>query len=663
MRSDKMSTKRTKPFGAWKSPISASYIATAGLRFSQIEIINGDIYWNELRPAEDGRCVVCKCPRDGIPHDLIAPPFNARTRVHEYGGGAYLLARETLYFSNFADQRLYRLTPGTAPRPITPEAAMRYADCVLDAPRNRIICIREDHSHTNREPVNAIVAINPDDMQPGRVLIAGNDFYAAPRVSPDGAHLAWLTWNHPDMPWDAAELWLAPLRADGSFGPARHVAGGPGESICQPRWSPDGILYFVSDRTNWWNLYRLRRGKIEPVTQMEAEFAVPEWVFRTSNYAFADRKTILCAYTSHGLWRLARIDAESCRLQDIPTPFNTIASLSAEKDFAAFIAGAAEEPPAVVRMHIPSGNMQILRRSGPADIDPAYISKPEAIEFPTENGLTAHGLFYVPQNPLFTGPPGERPPLLVMVHGGPTSTASAALRLAIQYYTSRGIAVLDVNYGGSTGYGRAYRERLYGRWGIVDVDDCVNGARFLAAQGRADQRRLAITGGSAGGYTTLAALTFRNAFAAGASHYGVSDCEALARDTHKFESHYLDKLIGPYPERRDLYRRRSPIHHAEELSCPVIFFQGLQDKIVPPDQAEKMVAALREKGIPVAYVAFDGEQHGFRKAENIRRALENELYFFSRIFRFRPADPLEPMQIENLPDSLNTPLSQAPPIN
>ncbi|HIC94777.1 MAG TPA: S9 family peptidase, partial [Anaerolineae bacterium] len=465
-----------------------------------------------------------------------------------------------------------------------------------------------------------------------------------------GTRLAWLTWNHPNMPWDGTELWVAKLRADGSLGRAGRVAGGPRESIFQPEWSPDGILHFVSDRTGWWNLYRWRDGRVEPLTEMEAEFGRPQWVFGMSTYAFESAGRIICAYTRQGTWHLASLDTATRRLEPIETPYTEIAYVRAAPGRAVFLAGSPTEPASIVQLDLATGRIEVLRRSSETAIDPGYLSSPQAIEFPTEGGLTAYAFFYPPRNRDYVAPPDERPPLLVMSHGGPTSAASTTLNLEIQYWTSRGIAVLDVNYGGSTGYGRAYRERLEGRWGIVDVDDCVNGARYLVERGLVDGQRLAIRGGSAGGYTTLCALTFRDVFKAGASYFGVSDLEALTKETHKFESHYLDRLVGPYPERRDLYRDRSPIHFAHRLSCPVIFFQGLEDKVVPPSQAELMVQALRAKGLPVAYVTFEGEQHGLRRAESIKRALDAELYFYARIFGFEPADPVEPVPIENLDD-------------
>jgi len=642
-----MNSSQPQPYGTWTSPITAGEIASGTIGLSELHLDGGDIYWLEMRPTEGGRYVVVRCKADGSTEDCLPQGFNARTRVHEYGGGSYLIAEGTLYFTHFADQRLYRIRPGGEPEPLTPAHALRFADLVWDTRRRRIICVREDHT-AGGEPQNTIVSVDADRGGAGEVLVAGRDFYAAPRLGPDGTSLAWIEWSHPHMPWDAAELRVASVHGDGRLGEAAHVAGSHRESAIQPRWSPDGVLHFVSDRTDWWNLYRFKGGRVETLTDLQAEFATPPWVFGMQQYAFASSDRILCAFTRRGTWCLASLDVEKRQLTPLQLPYTDISSLQCDGHRAVFLAGSPTEPLSVIRMDLESGRREVLRRSMTLAIDPEYVSRPEPIEFPTAGQRVAHALFYPPRNPACVAADGERPPLVVMIHGGPTSATTTALRLNIQFYTSRGIAVLDVNYGGSTGYGRAYRERLYGQWGVVDVDDCSAGATYLARQGRVDGARLAIRGGSAGGYTTLACLAFRNLFAAGASHYGVSDLALLAQDTHKFESRYLDTLIGPYPERRDLYVARSPLHHLEGLNRPVIFFQGLDDKVVPPNQAVLMYEALRGRGIPTAYVPFEGEQHGFRKAENIRRALEGELYFFARVFGFTPADPISPVPIANL---------------
>jgi dipeptidyl aminopeptidase/acylaminoacyl peptidase len=641
-----VSERRVVPYGSWGSPISSDLIVRGVVGLSQVVTDNGAVYWMERRPGEDGRSVVVRRTVDGGMEDVTPWPFNARTRVHEYGGGDFAVHDDTVYFSNFADQRIYRCPPGGEPEPLTPETGRRFADMVVDPTRNRLIAVREDH--TERDPVNEIVGVDLEDGAE-TMLATGNDFYSSPRLSPDGSRLAWLTWNHPNMPWDGTELVVCDVDADGRLGNVGRVAGGPDESIFQPEWSPDGTLHFASDRTGWWNLYRLSAGNVEPLCEKEAEFGAPQWMFGMSTYAFLSSGRIVCSYTNRGGSHLALLDTENRHLEPIETPYSSIAFL--RNDLATgnvvFRGGSPMGPACIVSLDTSTGEYEVLRRSDEIEIDSGHLSVPEPIEFPTENDRTAYAFFYPPNNRDYAAPEGERPPLLVMSHGGPTSATSTALDLEIQYWTSRGIAVLDVNYGGSTGYGREYRRRLDGAWGVVDVEDCANGAIYLAGRGLVDGDRLIITGGSAGGYTTLCALAFTDTFAAGASHFGVSDLEELAKETHKFESRYLERLIGPYPERADLYRERSPINHAQKLSCPVIFFQGLEDEVVPKEQAETMFAALREKGLPVAYVPFEGEQHGFRRAENIRRALDGELYFYSRIFGFELADPVEPVQIEN----------------
>jgi dipeptidyl aminopeptidase/acylaminoacyl peptidase len=636
------------PFGAWKSPITSDLIVAGTIGLGGVTCDGEDIYWLEGRPTEGGRNVLVKRSADGSVMDITPPAFNVRTRVHEYGGGAFLVAQGTVYFANFADQRLYQQVGNAVPQPLTEVSQRRYAGAVLDASRNRLICVCEDPTLSEQEPVNSLVSV---DLETGevKVLVAGSDFYAAPCLSPDGSQLAWLTWNHPNMPWDGTQLWIANLDHAGSLEGMTCIAGGEQESICEPKWSPDGSLYFASDRTGWWNLYRYNcQGSIEALCPMEAEFGYPHWVFGESIYGFVSDSQLICTYTQQGRWYLARLDTLTQQLQPIATPYTTIAYLQVCNRRAVFIGGSPTEPTAAVQLDLATGAIAVLKRSSEIAIDPGYLSVPEAIAFPSENGLSAYAWYYPPHNQDYTAPAGELPPLLVKSHGGPTAAASSTFNLRIQYWTSRGFAYLDVNYGGSTGYGRAYRQRLDRQWGIVDVDDCINGAKYLVSQGKVDGERLAISGGSAGGYTTLAALTFGQTFKAGASYYGVSDLEALARDTHKFESRYLDRLIGKYPDEKAIYEARSPIHFTDQLACPVIFFQGLEDRVVPPNQAEKMVVALQSKGLPVAYVTFAEEQHGFRRAENIKRALDGEFYFYSRVFGFEPADELTPIEILNL---------------
>jgi dipeptidyl aminopeptidase/acylaminoacyl peptidase len=644
-----MPRAKTAPYGSWKSPITSDLIVEKTVRLHQIVLDGSDIYWNESRPSEAGRYVVVRWTEGGQAEDITPPPFSARSTVHEYGGGAFTVANGTVYFSNFTDQRVYCQEPGIEPRPITSDGALRYADYVLDRRRNRLICVREDHTDPEREAVNTLTSIPLEDGET-RVLMLGSDFFASPRLNPDGTQLAWLTWNHPNMPWDETELWIGAVGLDGKLGPAQRVAGGNGESIFQPEWSPDGVLHFVSDRSGWWNLYRWRGGQIEPLCEMEAEFGIPQWAFGMSTYCFESADRIICTYSQGGIWHLARLDTSRPvpKLEIVETPYTVIDQPLVASGQVIFMAGSATEPTSIVKLDLTTTETQVLHRTSEARVNSAYLSQPQTIAFPTENGQMAHAFFYPPCNPDYRAPEGEKPPLLVISHGGPTSATQATLNMTTQFWTSRGLAVLDVNYGGSTGYGRAYRERLNGQWGIVDVDDCVNGARYLVERGEADGNRLAIRGGSAGGYTTLCALTFRDVFKTGASYYGVSDAEVLAKETHKFESRYLDGLIGPYPECRSLYLERSPIHFTDQLSCPLILFQGLEDKIVLPNQAEMMFEAVRAKGLPVAYVPFEGEQHGFRQAKTIKRALEAELYFYSKIFGFDLTDAIEPVTIHNI---------------
>lgn len=642
-----------KPYGSWRSPVTSDLIVSGTVGLGELAFDGEDIYWIESRPSEGGRNVIVRRTADGRTTDVTPPPFNARTRVHEYGGGAYTVSEGAIYFSNFADQHLYRQTIDSKPEPLTTDAEMYYADGVIDHGRNRIIAVREDHTTGSRDATNTLVAISLESGA-SEVIVSGNDFYSTPRISPDGGRLCWLTWSHPRMPWEGTELWVARLNEDGSLAGQELVAGGESESVFQPEWSPEGVLYFISDRTGWWNLYRWDEGRAEALTEMRAEFGAPQWAFRMSTYAFESSSRIICAFNEGGSWQLASLDTKSRALEPVVTPYTEISNVRARAGQVIFCGGSPTEPLAIVHLDLATGGLDVLRRSTEIRIDEDYLSIPQPVEFPTENNLTAHGFFYAPKNRDYAAPDDERPPLLVMSHGGPTSAATMTLKLSIQYWTSRGVAVLDVNYGGSTGYGRAYRERLNGQWGVVDVDDCVNGARYLVERGLADGDRLIIRGGSAGGYTTLAALTFRDEFKAGASYYGISDLEALEQDCHKFESRYNTNLIGPYPERQDLYKERSPIHFTDRLSCPIILFQGLEDKVVPPNQSEMMYDALKAKGIPVAYVPFEGEQHGFRKAENIKRSLDGELYFYSKVFGFEAdvePDPSVAERFENFPPS------------
>ena len=646
---------RVAPFGSWKSTLSAEAVAAGDIRLSQLQVSQGHFYWAETRPQERGRVTIVRMSPGASPREAVPPDFNCRTRVHEYGGGAYLAHGRRLYCSNFTDQRLYRIDPNQAPEPITPEppvpAGLRYADGRLTPDGRLIVCVREDHTRGG-EPVNELVAVSEQGPQEPIVLAGGHDFYASPRLSPDGRRLAWLCWDHPQMPWEGSELWLADFSSDGRLSGEHRVAGGNTVSIFQPEWSPDGRLHFVSDETGWWNLYRQEPGPAQPLAPSEAEFGEPQWGFGLSRYVFMPDGRLACIVTRGARDELVLIDPGQPAMQSLDTGYTVFSPASLRFDPASgrlvLIASDHQRAPAVVAVDPNRGQSQVIHSPHGRGLELNLLSEPRAIEFPTEGGLTAHALFYPPRNAGFRGPPGELPPCIVISHGGPTSRATTQADPEIQFWTSRGLALVDVNYGGSSGFGRNYRERLNGQWGVVDVQDCIRATRFLAFDGQVDGRRLIIRGGSAGGYTTLCAVVFHAGFAAAASYYGVADIEMLARDTHKFESRYLDGLIGPYPASAALYHERSPLHFADRISCPVILFQGLQDPVVPPSQAEAFVAALRAKGLPHAYLTFEGEAHGFRDASNNRRSLEAELYFYSRIFGFELAGRIEPIEISGL---------------
>lgn len=645
-----MPERKISPYGSWKSPITAELFASSYIGVQAPKVDGENIYWKESRPKEAGRNVIVRQDRDGERIEVTPKEFDVRTTVHEYGGGDYLVHKGTVYFSNFKDQRIYRTEgAGSSPEPITPDGVdVRFADGIVDPQRNRLILVREDHTVQAPQAVNTIVSIGLEQGEAGQVLVFGNDFYSTPRLSPHNSRLAWLTWNHPNMPWDGTELWVGDLDADGTITSRQRVAGGIEESIFQPEWSPDGTLYFVSDRTGWWNLYRWADPKIEPVYSKSAEFGEPQWVFDERTYAFDSANRIVCTYIENGISHVGLLDPEKGNLTEVETPYTNVYNVTGGSGFALLLAGSPSLPLSLVKLDLKTLRTEVVRRAREETIDPGYVSNPETIEFPTEQGNSAHAFFYPPTNKDYNAPQTERPPLLVMSHGGPTGSTGTTLRYGIQYWTSHGIAVVDVDYGGSTGYGRDYRLRLNGNWGVVDVNDCLNAARYLVRRGDVDGNRLAITGGSAGGYTTLCAVTFHKLFQAGASYYGVSDLEALAKDTHKFESRYCDRLVGPYPSRADLYRERSAINYTDNVSSPMILFQGLEDKVVPPSQSEKFYEAVRKKGLPAAYLSFEGEQHGFRKSENLKRSIEAELYFYSRIFGFEPEEHIESVKIENL---------------
>ncbi|HEU4919212.1 MAG TPA: S9 family peptidase [Candidatus Limnocylindrales bacterium] len=654
-----MTNTRVAPYGAWSSPFPISLLTEGVVALTEVSAAGGVRWWLEGRPDESGRQVLVRRDADGTETRLTPEGFNVRSRVHEYGGGACLVADggDLVVVSDFATGRLHRVTMPGELLPLTPpNRQWRFADVVHDPTRNRLIGVREDHEPDtlarHGEAENSIVAIDLGDGSV-TVLVEGADFFAAPRLAPDGNRLAWLEWRHPNLPWDGTELRLADLAGDGSVAAARTIAGSPTDWISQPRWSPEGVLHFAAEPTGWMNLYRLAGDEIEPVAAMEAEVVYPDWQFGYSTYGFLPDGSIVVVARSGGRDRLCRIRAGI--VEEIAVPFTEMSNVAVDGDRVVLRAASPTASPAIVELDPSSGIRTVLRRSMTAEFDPADIAVPQPVEFPTSGDRTAFGLYYAPTNRSFRGPDGALPPLIVTSHGGPTAAANSAFTVLAQLFTSRGFAALDVDYGGSTGYGRDYRKRLEGQWGVVDLDDCVAGARWLVEQGLVDRDRVAIRGGSASGYTTLCAVTFSDAFKAGTSYFGIGDLETFASQTHKFESRYLDRLVGPYPERKDLYRERSPLNFTDRISCPVLVLQGAEDRIVAPAQAEQIVDTLWEKRLPHAYLLFPGEDHGFRAAENIIRSFEAELSFYGQVFGFTPADPIEPIEVQFLAEAGSRP--------
>jgi len=627
-------TRKIASFGSWKSPITAS-MASRTLEFSEVNVDKETIYWSEMRPENLGRRTVVAYRQDERKvEDVTSNEFDVGTRVHEYGGGSYTVVDGELFFSNFNDLKIYRLKDYSEPKPITSnKPRFRYGDLAVSRRLNRLFCVREEHRPRQRRVVNSIVAISLDKPDQGTVIASGNDFYLSPKLSPDESKLAWVTWNFPNMPWDETELWTAEVSDDGSLGRRVKISSGA-ESILQPEWAADGALYFVSDRTGWWNIFRFHGGRIECMHHMNAEFGEPQWRLGLSTYALGAHH-LICSYIRDGIYKLAIIDMKSKKLSTLKNPFTEISCLRACGDNVAFRASSPSTPTSIVRLNLATLEWSTLRKSNTVPLESSYLSLPEQIEFPTQRGRTGYAFYYAPRNKDFHPPRGEKPPLIVKVHGGPTHATTASFDLQTQFFTSRGFAVLDVNYGGSTGYGRKYRERLNHMWGVVDVKDCLNGAKFICGRGRADRKRLLIRGGSAGGFTTLASLAFTKSYRAGACYYGISDLRTWARDTHKFESHYLNKMIGPYPAERELYLKRSPARFTRRISVPLIIFQGLDDKVVPPSQSRIVVDGLRKRKLAVRYVEFRGEGHGFHIAEHIESALRSEITLYAETLGLR----------------------------
>jgi dipeptidyl aminopeptidase/acylaminoacyl peptidase len=638
------SQNRTHPYGLWPSPLDGEQVARQATAYDAVHATAEAVYWLETRPSEAGRAVVVRWTDDAGAADAVPAGFDVGSRVHEYGGGAYLPAGRMLFACYQGDQRLYRIGEQRDPVPITPEpptpASLRYADLRLVSSGESLVCVRERHQ--GEDVVNELVALPVDGSADPWVVASGHDFYAAPRPSPDGRRLAWLSWDRPCMPWDGADLWVADLGPDGQLGPASHIAGGPQESVVQPEWSAGGVLHFVSDRSGWWNLYRERQGQVESLLAMAAEFADAPWELDYSSYAFIADGRIACRYRHGGRDLLGLLDPDTGRLTDLPIPYTSLKPyLRAVGHRLAFIGASPTASSTVATLQVPMGHLDVLA-GAEVSLDPAWVSVPQPIEFPTRDGQTAHALYYPPSNPEVTGPADARPPLLVQAHPGPTADAKARLDLRSQFFTSRGFAVVDVNYAGSTGYGRAYRERLTGQWGVLDVADSMDAARFLVEAGEVDERRLVISGESAGGFTALCALASEELFAVGTSRFGIADLETFRQQAPKFQAHELDRLVGPYPEAAATYRARSPLHTVDRIARPVLLVHGLEDTVVPPSQAQVMAEALERRGVRHVLLAFPGEGHGFRRPESIRRALEAELSFYVEALGLAPGKPGAP---------------------
>ena len=621
------------PYGHWPSPISAEMLTQQSAKLSEPQALDGNIFWLESRPAEKGRSALVHLSTNGERKDLLPEPHSIRTRAHEYGGSSYLVTGERIFYVLDADQRIYYIDRKTSiNKPLSPSGNFRCADFCWDNARNSLVCIREDHTSADHDKkiVERSEIISIDLSGSIKVLISGADFYSNPRISPDGNKLSYLCWNHPQMPWDGTECYCADLDLVGEITNTRLIAGGKTESIFQPQWSPTGELFFVSDRNNWWNIYRHTENGVEIICDMPAEFATPQWVFGMSTYGFLSTSEIFCCFSQLGQWNLALIDLKSKSINKIKNDFKDISGIHCNNNEVYFLAAGETHSTSLFKFN--RHDIKLISQTNKITLSTDDISAPQAIQFATTDNEAVYGFYYPPKNSRVSAPQNTLPPLIVMCHGGPTGATETSLNIKIQFWTSRGFAVLDVNYRGSTGYGRAYRDRLKNNWGITDVIDVCSGAQYLSERGLVDREKFAIRGSSAGGYTVLAALTFGDTFKAGASLYGIGDLEALAKDTHKFEARYLDSLVGEYPKEKSIYHARSPIHHIDRLNCPVIFLQGLKDKVVPPSQAEAMIAALTEKGIKTEYVAFAEEGHGFRQAESIKTAIESELAFYLEVF-------------------------------
>lgn len=656
-----LSTKVSAACGSWKSPISSDLIVSNMVRLGKVCLDQDEVFWLETRPEEDGRDMVSSCLRNGTITDLTPRQYNVRTRVHEFGGGSYTAIDGKVFFSNLQDQRIYKQSRNedgsySSPVPLTPEPQetgrhQRFADITYDPKRKRVLAVQEDHRLTDKDPPASIVAI--DENGAISTLVDGDDFYICPKLSTDGKRLAWISWNHPGMPWYGSQLWLAELSEDGTVTEKKQIAGGPDESILQPEWSPNGILYFVSDKTGWWNIYRQNSdSSLEQVMKADVECGVPHLYFGHSTYGFACENRIICSFAEKGIWQLAELDTISGKLMKIPSKYNEITFLKVNEKRAVFRGGAPDEPISIIEYDLLNKTFSTIKPSFelPEPVTKAVqasLSIPETIEFASLNGRTSHAFFYPPNNEHFMPRDGELPPLLVKIHGGPHNQAFNTLDLTTQYFTSRGFAVVDVNYGGSSGFGRKYRQSLRDNWGVVDNEDGAKAAQYLAERGDVDPKRMIISGMSAGGYATMCSVAFHKVFSAGSAHFGISDMEAMAELFHKFQSRFLSTMIGKFPQERETYRKRSAINHVEQIKCPLIIFHGALDSIVPISQSERLVEKLDSAGKVFAYLSFEDEPHVFRKAHNVKKTMEAELSFFAQVFGFETADALPIVDIKH----------------
>lgn len=643
--------KQSSPYGSWKSDLTAAVLANKGRRYGHMSLDNGALYWLEVRASEQGRGVILKSTADTLCEEVLPRNVSVRSKVHEYGGGDFIVVNGNVYFSNAEDNRVY-LFDGKlhALTPLESGKEMRFADFCITADSKYLIAVRETHNTQSSDApvINDLVSICLEKKSI-KVLHSGFDFYSFPRLSNDGNRLCWTCWNQPDMPWNAAELWLADFHSQGVIDAAHRVAGGGVDSIYQPEWDNSGILHYISDKSGWSNIYNHRDGVLNALTPIDREFGLPQWVFGTSTYVINSDSSLFALNFESGQQQLCHIQPDSGHIEPIALPFKHFeGALLGDDEFLYFCASGPAVESAIYRYDIANKHYHALSEISPFPLPPEDVSLAKAISFESANNRTCHAFYYPPLNARYQGLENTCPPLIVMSHGGPTAFSHNSLDPGIQFWTNRGFAVVDVNYAGSTGYGKKYRELLTGQWGIVDVEDCVAAAEHLVREKLADKNGLLIRGGSAGGYTTLCALTFTNTFVAGMSRYGVADLESLAADSHKFEARYLDKMVGEYPAEQELYRQRSPIHHTDQLSCPILLLQGTEDKVVPPNQSESMVEALKEKGIPYGYLLFEGEGHGFRQAETIIKAYNSELYFYRTIMGIESSEKIEPINIHNL---------------